>query len=227
MSIDELLSGEELKENVEKEPLLARPVENIMQTILYTIATVAYMLMCIFSLYSFIVPSKTPAGGITPVEIATCLGYIVSLAAVLTGLVLSARNKLSAKVTGYIMWLPYIMAGISFLITFIDIKIKQNGYLGFSAWITDFTIPLLFGVYILLYFKLEEKRLPCWIVLLISLLTVGYLMLVLKRHFEFTTELGFAVSTVHGIGKIGRAVLLGYQAYIWEAKKRIAYRKKY
>ena len=36
VSIDELVSGEELKKDVEKEPILAKPVENILQTILYT-----------------------------------------------------------------------------------------------------------------------------------------------------------------------------------------------
>ena len=38
VSLDELLSGEELKENIEKEPILMRPIENIIQTMLYTIA---------------------------------------------------------------------------------------------------------------------------------------------------------------------------------------------
>lgn len=38
--LDELLSGEELRENVEKEPVLAQPVEAIVQTTLYAIAAI-------------------------------------------------------------------------------------------------------------------------------------------------------------------------------------------
>ena len=44
VSLDELLSQEALKENVEKEPVLAKPIENIIQTILYAVASIIYFL---------------------------------------------------------------------------------------------------------------------------------------------------------------------------------------
>ncbi len=68
VSLDELLSGEELKENIEKEPILMQPIENIVQTMLYTIAVIIYLLLCLCSVYSFLSPNKaligTPAGKI-------------------------------------------------------------------------------------------------------------------------------------------------------------------
>lgn len=38
VSLDELLSGEELVEHIEKAPVLEKPIENILQTILYAVA---------------------------------------------------------------------------------------------------------------------------------------------------------------------------------------------
>lgn len=39
------------------------------------------------------------------------------------------------------------------------------------------------------------------------------------------TDLGFAVDTVHCIGRTAIVVLLGYQAYVFEMKKRLAFGK--
>lgn len=55
VSLDELLSGEALRENIEREPVLEKPVENIVQTALYAGAAVIYLLLCLFSLYELVV----------------------------------------------------------------------------------------------------------------------------------------------------------------------------
>lgn len=75
VSMDELVSGEELKRNVEKEPVLATPAANTVQTILYTIGMVTYGLMCLFNVYSLL-PNPalegTPAGKISLLVAGTC-----------------------------------------------------------------------------------------------------------------------------------------------------------
>ncbi len=227
VSIDELLSDEKLRENIEKEPLLARPAENIAQTCFYTVVTVAYMLMNIFSLYSLFIPGKaqTPTGKISPVEIVAILEYLINFVILLAGLILSAKNKLGAKLTGYIMCLPYAIAALRFLVTYVDIQVKQNGYLGMNAWFTDFLIPLAMATYILLYFQFEDRRLPYAVICAICLLSMGYIALVLKNAAARSTDLGFVVRSVHSTGKTGMVILLAYQEYIWDKKKRIAYRK--
>ncbi|MDE6319669.1 MAG: helix-turn-helix domain-containing protein, partial [Lachnospiraceae bacterium] len=74
VSIDELVSGEELQMNIEKEPVLAKPVSNIIQTMLYSIAAATYLLMSLISIKSLF-PDKallgTPAGKITLINIAS------------------------------------------------------------------------------------------------------------------------------------------------------------
>lgn len=228
-SIDDLVSEEELKENIEREPLLARPIENTVQTILYTIATTAYMLMSIFSLYSFLVPQKglvnTPAGQTTFLGVSTLIGYMICFAAALLGLIFSSRNKLKARMTGYITCIPYMISAISFLVIFVDTKISQNGYMNITVWITDFIIPAIFAILIVLFFAMENSRISFNIIAIICFLSMAYIALVLKNSFSRVTNLGYVVRTVHCIGKIGMIFLLGYQAYIWDAKKKIGYKK--
>ena len=103
VSVDELLSGEELKKSIERDPVLSAPVSNMIQRILYAVASAAYLLMLVFSLYSFY-PAQalkgTPARKITAINVITAVGYLINLCALAAGLVFSARNSLSAAKTG-------------------------------------------------------------------------------------------------------------------------------
>ncbi|MDE6924612.1 MAG: helix-turn-helix domain-containing protein [Acetatifactor sp.] len=230
VSLDELLSGEELKEQIEKEPVLAQPIENVFQTVLYTAAAIIYLLLCIFSLYSYIAPnealSNSPAGKITVTTVSSDIIRITYFAAAVSGLVLSVKNKMNAKITGYIMCVPYLSASLSFLITYIDMRVKNNGHIDFMGWLTDFTIPLIFGTTVILYFEFKERRIPFLVILAMCILVVFHLLYVYKCKLSYFTDLGFVVTTVGVVGKSGMAVLLGYQAYVWDKKKRIAYKKK-
>lgn len=226
-SLDELLSGEELQENIEREPVLAQPIENIVQTALYAGAAIVYLLLCMFSIYALLRPEEalagTPAGKITLVIISADLLRLVYFIAAVTGLVLSVKNKLTAKITGYIMCVPYALAALSFLATYAEIQIKHNGYMNILGWFTDFFVPLAFAICVFLFFGQKEQRLPLWIIEGICVLTIGYLMYAYLRRFGYFTDLGFVSTTVHMAGKIGMAALLGYQAYVWNKKKRMAY----
>lgn len=226
VSLDELLSGEELKENIEKEPILMRPIENIVQTILYTIAVIIYLLLCICSVYAFLNPNKaligTPAGKITLITISSDATRAIHLIVTAIGLFFSVKNKLTAKITGYIMCTPYVLSSLSFLATYVDMRINNNGYMDVFGWITDFAIPLIFAVSILLFFVLKERRIPVGMIMGIYLITVGYLLWGYKNRFMRFTDLGFVVTTAHLIGKICMSALLGYQAYVLDKKRRVA-----
>ena len=226
VSLDELVSGEKLTENIEREPVLARPVENIVQTMLYTVAAIVYLLLCVFSLYSYIRPNEalanTPAGQITPVIICEDMMRLVHFLAVATGVILSARNRLNARLTGIIMCVPYALAAVSFLVTFADMQIKKNGYMDFSGWVEEFVIPLCMTVYIILFFVQRERRIPFIGIPVICVLTVSYLAEVYTDRLARTTDLGFVVMTVHMVGKVGMACLLMYQGYVWYRKKKVA-----
>ena len=226
VSLDELLSGEELKERIEREPVLAQPIENIVQTALYAIASIVYLLLCIFSLYSYLRPDKaligTPAGKISLIGISSDMVRVVSFAAVAAGLILSVKNKLNARLTGCIMCIPYVLSANSFLITYIDMQIRNNGHMDFMGWLTDFIVPLAFALCIILFFERNERRIPRQIILGICGLTICYLLYFYRSRLLRFTDLGFVVTTVHMAGKMGMAVLLGYQACVWDKKRKLA-----
>lgn len=229
VSLDELMSGEELKEKIEKEPVLAQPVENIMQTVLYAVVVMVYLLLCIFSLYSILneALAGTPAGKIFSItSVSLDMTRVIHLAAAVTGFVLSVKNKLTAKATGYIMCVPYLLSSLSFLALIVDIQIHKNGHIDIYGWLEDFVAPLLFAACIILFFTLRERRIPFGAMLAICILTVGYLAYGYRHILMYTTDLGFVVTTVRMAGKAGMSVLLGYQAYIWDKKKKIAYELK-
>ena len=226
VSLDELLSGEELKKNIEKEPILTQPIENTVQTMLYTIAVIIYLMLCIFSAYSFLRPNKaligSMAGKISLITISSDAIRVIHLLAATIGLILSVKKHLTAKVTGYIMCMPYVLASLSFLATYVDMRINENGHMDVFGWFTDFAIPLIFAACILLFFVLKERRMPAGMIMGICLVTVAYLILGYRNRFMRFTDLGFVVTTAHMVGKICMSALLGYQAYVWDKKKRVA-----
>lgn len=228
VSLDELLSGEELKENIEKEPVLAQPIENVVQTALYTGVAIVYLLMCIFSIYGFLKPKNeafmnTPAGKISIVTISADIIRIILFITTATGLVLSVKNKLTAKLTGYIMCVPYWLAALSFLATYIDMRIKKNGNIDIFEGATAFIAPLVFAICIILFFHIKERRLPWGIIAGIGILSIAYVAYGYKNRYMNFTDLGFVVATVHAAGRAGMSILLVYQAYVWDKKKKIAY----
>lgn len=227
VSLDELLSGEKLRENVEKEPILVNPIENIIQTILYAVATVIYLLLSAFSLYALLNPNEalvnTPAGDVSLHlnDIIRVVHFITAL----VGLILSMKNKLTASKVGYIMSIPYMMASVSFIADCIEIQIKNNGYMDAFSWLEGFFVPVIFTICILIFFRKKERRVPVGVIIGISIVTILYLLYHYKIRLYYFTDLGFVVTTTHMIGKIGMAVLLGYQAIVWEKKKKFAYKK--
>lgn len=229
VTLDELLSGEELRENIEKEPVLAKPVENIVQTAMYAVAAMIYLLLCLFSVYGLLGPREgiagTPAGGITLVTIASDLVRIAYFIAAMKGLILSVRNKLTAAATGIIMCVPYVFVAISFLASFAEMQIKSNGYIGIVGWFTGFALPFCFAACILLFFRQRKQRILFGLVEGICVLTIVYLVYGYMQRFTRFTDLGFVVTTVHMAGKIGMAALLGYQAYVWNRKMKAGYKR--
>lgn len=227
VTIDELLSEEELKENIEKEPVLTRPTENIIQTVLYTIALAAYLLMSVFVVFSFRHSESlaaTPAGQIHPEDIIMVIGCILCLAAVTAGIVLSVRNRLTARFTGYIMCLPYALSAIRFFMTYLEMQIHQNGDMWIGGLIMGCLVPLAFAIYVWLFFVFEGNRLPYGIILLICIYSTSRILLIVRHVFMYYTELGLVVNAVQCLGSMGMVFLLGYQAYVWNRKKKMAIR---
>lgn len=220
VSLDELLSGEELREDIEREPVSAGPAEHVIQTALYAGVAMVYLLLCLFSVYAVFgpnrPPSDTPAGRMTVSWVASDLVRVFYFAAASTGLFLAVRNKLTARATGVIMSVPYFSEAFLFLCIHADVQAN----ISFGGWVTDFVLPLVFAGCIVLYFYQKEQKMPFGVILGICLLTAGALAYVYRYKFRYFTDTGFATMTMGMAGKLGMAALLGYQAYIWKKRRR-------
>ncbi len=226
VAIDELVSGEELKKNVEQEQVLTTVIPNFVQCIIYLIGTFSYLLMCIFSAFSLIPNPKlagTVAGIIGALDIATISGYVVHFSILLAGLCAAVKNCLSPMKIGVIMSVSYGMRLLQFLVTYVDMRIKNNGVI--SGW--GFLEPiglLIAGVIIGFYFCMGKRvnRILVFAVYSIGFVEMLRLAYTLKIKMLCITDLGFVLTTVQIFGKGCLIILLVYQAYILERKRKMA-----
>lgn len=87
-------------------------------------------------------------------------------------------------------------------------------------WMEYILVPFLFAICVLLFFVLEEQRIPYVIILVICVISAGGILLVTWRTFTQGTALGIVSRIVHCLGELGMVVLLAYQAHIWNQKKK-------
>lgn len=226
VTIDELVSGEELKREIEKEAVLALPVPNAIQNVIYAFGLMSYMLMCLFSMTAFLMPKPelagTPAGNISLITISAMLEYVLNFIILLIGICASVLNKLSSKKVGLIMASGYIIRFLQFMATYIDMNINHNGTMGLTAWIEP--AYYLVAAALILIFFCENKRVTPFFVYMISFLSVAELVSILKKSIIYCTGAGFAVRLVHLLAAGSLAVLLFYQAYVLDKKRRMAVR---
>lgn len=230
-SIDELVSGEELKKNIESEQVVARTVPNILQTLLYGIVAVVYVLILCNAIPDYIRMfdadyNHLPAYQFGLSEVAFLVKNSVMIVLAVLGVVLSMRNKLNSRLVGWIMSAPYILAAIEFILNMVEMSIKQNGNMDIWGWGEAFVVPILFAACIIIFFSLKERRIPYIVIWIICLAHLYYVV----RYGVWTiiaSQLYSAWSTrlIHSLARICMIGLMGYQAYVWDKKKKIAYKE--
>lgn len=103
VSLDELLSGEEMKKCVEKNPIVESPVIGRVQSVLYAFAGMAYLLMSVLAI-RFLAPELT---GESPrmmgYGVSHLLGYLMITLLLFAGLAFSICGKLTPKKAGVIV----------------------------------------------------------------------------------------------------------------------------
>lgn len=103
VSLDELLSGEEVKKCVEKNPVVESPTIGRVQSALYAFTGVVYLLMSILAI-RFLVPEFVGANPqVIGYGISYLLGYVLITLLLFCGLSFSIRGKLTPKKIGVIV----------------------------------------------------------------------------------------------------------------------------
>lgn len=183
-----------------------------------------YFLLSIFSMYALLdyneVLQNTPAGQVS-LQMSDVSRFVLFIAT-LTGCILSSQNKLNASKVGRIMSVPYIMSAISFVVVYVETYIKGNGDISVPTLLIEVGMPILFAICILLFFGLRDRSLPKELVCGISALTILYLIYCYQNSFARITDIGLVITTIHMTGKIGMAILLGYQTIVWDKKRKFA-----
>ena len=214
VSLDELLSGEEMKKCVEKNPIVESPVIGRVQSALYALAGVAYLLMSI-STIRFLMPELAGANSeVIGYGTAYILGYVLITLLLFCGLAFSIRGKLTPKKTGVIAAAYFGMQILSNIFELIQTS---------SIWPTVFqSIIYLLCIVVIVGYYFQTRRIspiPVYCVATFNLIrsvVMYFQMLQLENGFAFI------VRTIWLIAVVGYMGLMAYQAYSLEKKWRLA-----
>lgn len=212
--MDELLSGEEMKKCVEKNPIVESPVIGRVQSALYALAGVAYLLMSI-STIRFLMPELAGANlEVIGYGTAYMLGYVLITLLLFCGLAFSIRGKLTPKKTGVIAASYFGMQILSSIFELIQVP---------GIWTTVFqSIIYLLCIAVIVGYYFQARRLspiPVYCVAafgLIRSVVMYFQMLQLENDFTFI------VRTICLIAVAGYMGLMTYQAYSLGKKWRLA-----
>lgn len=230
-SIDELLSGEEFVRDIEKEPILHRQASNYMQTILYTMGAVSYLLIGICLTYSIFV------WGIY--DVFTVLGYGFSFMAMASGIYFSVKNEISPRKTGVILCAEFLRVWFVFIGACTMTIFAGNGRIPLHTWVSlachtaeaVLIIRFFFGNSSIVNFSKEKKRISP-----IPVYVIGVLMAaqdVLQFRFLFQDSFAFIAGKeadeglgtlltvlVIALGQLAIGALTIYQAYALDKKRK-------
>lgn len=223
VTVDELLSGEEYKKDIEKEPVLYYSTQNSIQTILYTVAIVAHFIICFLFLYEGIsIPINSNAIHILAM-LFPCISYFINLLFLIYGLIMSVQNRLNTQRIGFIMSIPYILVLMTTIATCLEVYIKFDRTITWSSWINVFLIPLLSAIYILLYFNCKAMKSPVSFIVMVVLCAINAMFCIAKikgMNIESSFQ-NYIISIVCSIREFGLLLLLLYQSLTLYKKRTL------
>lgn len=243
VSVDELLSGEELQENLENTSIPEKPAEHVIQIVLYAIVAVPYLIVCIFEKDIFIDIVKSLFEGRFRYDDYMTLGMAVSniliFAAGFVGLIMSVRRKLGAKMTGCVMAVPYVASAFSYIMIFAwSLEMVSMGFSAESGVLnvaSATVIQMLYAIYIWLFFYTEKHKLLYGGIIIICIHQVVQIIERIISDVLPVALLGVprgsrshiedVIIIMYYLARVSLICLLGYQAYIWNRKKRVTYKK--
>ena len=214
VSLDELLSGEEMKKCVEKNPIVESPVIGRVQSALYALAGVAYLLMSIFTI-RFLVPELVGANSeVIGYGTAYILGYVLITLLLFCGLAFSIRGKLTPKKAGVIAATYFGMQILSNIFELIQVP---------GIWPTVFqSIIYLLCIAVIVGYYFQARRLspiPVYFVAAFGLIRSAVIYF---QTLQLENDFAFIVRTIWLIAVAGYMGLMAYQAYSLEKKWRLA-----
>lgn len=216
VSLDELLSGEEMKKCVEKNPIVESQAMGRVQSALYGFAGAAYLLMSIFSI-RFIIPELSGADAPSMGHsISYMIGYVVTALLLFCGLILSVRGKLTPRKTGVIISVFFgkdVLSNIFVCVLMSDIR----------GTVLPIVINLIF-ISVIIGYYFQPGRIPSAAVYVIAVWYVIREGIMYAQMGQFEAESTFLISTIRLTAVVGYMGLIVYQTYVLEKKWRLTVR---
>ncbi|MCI5857753.1 MAG: helix-turn-helix domain-containing protein [Agathobacter sp.] len=214
VSLDELLSGEEIKKCVEKNQIVESPVIGRVQSALYAFVGVAYLLMSIWAL-RFLLPELASAN-LQTVEygISYILRYVLITILLFVGLTFSVYEKLTPKKTGVIVAAYF---GMELFSNIFEPTKAGNIWMNiFQSLIYLISIVVIVGYY---FQKRRRSPIPMYCVVSFGLIRNIFMYF---QMIQLTSDFTFIVRSIWLVAVAGYMVLIAYQTYALEKKWRLA-----
>lgn len=214
VSLDELLSGEEMKKCVEKNPIVESPVIGRVQSALYAFAGVVYLLMSILAI-RFLTPELAGANlQVIGYEISYLFGYVLITMLLFGGLVFSIRGKLTPKKTGVIAAAYF---GLQILSNIFGLMQTPG------IWPAAFqSIIYLLCIAVIVEYYFRARRISPIPVYCVAIFGVLRSAIMYFQMLQFENDFAFIVRTIWLLAVTGYMGLMAYQAYALEKKWRMA-----
>ena len=216
VSLDELLSGEEIRRCVEKNQIVESQVPGRMQSALYALTGIVYLLMSIMAIKFLALQfrgMKFPEAGYASTYLT---GYVLLMILMFFGMTFSIRGKLSPSKVGVILTLYFGVALCSNIYELFQIPGRWIAVLQSLIFMACITINIR-------YFILAKiaSPIPIYLVALFELFRNGMMFF---QMLPSGNDLAFAVRITHFAAIAGYMVLMAYQAYVLEKKRKLALR---
>lgn len=208
VSLDELLSGEEMKKCVEKNPIVESPVIGRVQSALYAFAGVAYLLMSILAIRFLMSEFAEANPQVIGYGISYLLGYMLITLLLFCGLAFSIRGKLTPKKTGVIAAAYFGMMVFSNIF-----EIAQTP----NVWpvvLQSIIYLICIAVIVGYYFRTRRvSPIPVYCVAAFGMIRSGIMYF---QMLQFENDFAFIVRTIWLMAIVGYMGLMVYQTYVLE-----------
>lgn len=215
-SLDELLSGEEMKRCIENNPVLEKPKVQMVQSVLYAAAVVPYLLLFITELKFLFLETSGIDGGTMGYVLSFVFGYGFSAVLMAAGLVLSMKGRMTPRKTGAVVAAFFGIHLLQALLVYTQVQSVPFMIIRLGFYL------ICIGVSVFFYY--QQRRI--WPVPMYFIIGVwGALRIVNYCQAQrYNTDAGFILGTISLLADLGLAALMIYQAYSMERKRHYAVR---
>ena len=219
VSIDDLLSENEMKVMAERNPIIDKPVINNVVIVLYAFAVFSFLITFVDILIRFPLQSSQIDYSDIQLIVINCMGLVLQMGIFLYGFIMALKGMLSPKKSGIVMLLFFVSVCLA----------DSNHVFGSAGWQMTFMALLLIvpsvagAIASYLYFcKVKYEKLCAAVIVIVSGWGIIRMIIntcVIVRHTSQFISMNTAVGLLL---KLCIYLLFIYQVYTLSKKRKLA-----